>query len=373
MSTESTKDADLLLQTQDLRVDFASNPPVRAVDGVSLGIRPREILGLVGESGSGKTVYSLSILRLIDRPGHIRGGRVLWGGRDLLTLNESEMRRIRGSEIAMIFQNPQASLNPVRTIGDQISAVIRLHHGSKSLAAREEGMRWLEAVRIQEPKRVYESFPHQCSGGMCQRILIAMALACHPKLLIADEPTASLDVTIQSQIMDLLLEIRENYGTAILLVSHDLGVIARMCDRIAVMYRGRIVETARAVDLYAKPQHPYTQLLLRSVPVPDPANRPAKALQSDDFVARDVTPEGCSFLSRCAEAERECGMSAPMLVGINQDGHQVACFPRQRAVEEQREKRRNDRGAPGMTGATSLRVDENGRSPDRFEPRVLDA
>ena len=262
-----------LLEVENYVVEFAGH---RAVDGVSLTIGEREIVGLVGESGSGKTVLSLSLLRLVPRPGLVKSGQLRWQGRDLLSLTDEEMRKVRGREIAMIFQNPQSSLNPVRTIGTQMTAVIRLHQTLDAKAAREEALRWLAVVRIADPERVYASYPHQCSGGMCQRILIAMALACKPKLLIADEPTAALDVTIAAQIMDLLLEIRERYGTAILLVSHDLGVIARMCDRIAVMYHGKIVEEADAIALYQRPQHEYTRRLLDAVPVPDPTYRPVR-------------------------------------------------------------------------------------------------
>jgi peptide/nickel transport system ATP-binding protein len=267
-----------LLDVQDLVIEFAAaaGKILRAVDQVSLTIGAREILGLVGESGSGKTVLSLSLLRLVPRPGVVRSGQLRWQGRDLLALADEDMRKVRGREIAMIFQNPQSSLNPVRTIGTQMSAVIRLHQDVDRTAARDEALRWLADVRIADPERVYGSYPHQCSGGMCQRILIAMALACRPKLLIADEPTAALDVTIAAQIMDLLLDIRERHGAAILLVSHDLGVIARMCDRIAVMYRGRIVEEADAIALYRSPQHPYTRRLLDAVPVPDPTHRPPR-------------------------------------------------------------------------------------------------
>jgi peptide/nickel transport system ATP-binding protein len=270
-----------LLEVVDFSVEFpaprtAPGDGVRAVDRVSLTIGEGEILGLVGESGSGKTVLSLSLLRLVPKPGVVKSGQLRWRGGDLLTLPDEAMRQVRGREIAMIFQNPQSSLNPVRSIGTQMSAVIRLHQRIDANAARAEALRWLAAVRIADPERVYASYPHQCSGGMCQRILIAMALTCRPQLLIADEPTASLDVTIAAQIMDLLLEIRERYGTAILLVSHDLGVIARMCDRIAVMYRGTIVEQADAIALYRSPQHPYTRRLLDAVPVPDPTHRPAR-------------------------------------------------------------------------------------------------
>jgi peptide/nickel transport system ATP-binding protein len=267
-----------LLDVRELSIEFAgaAGKPHRAVDQVSLTIGAGEIVGLVGESGSGKTVLSLSLLRLVPQPGTIRAGELRWQGRDLLTLPDEEMRKVRGRQIAMIFQNPLSCLNPVRTVGAQMAAVVRLHQAVDAATARSEALRWLADVQIGDPERVYASYPHQCSGGMCQRILIAMALACRPKLLIADEPTAALDVTIAAQIMDLLLDIRERYGTAILLVSHDLGVIARMCDRIAVMYHGRIVELADAIDLYKRPQHPYTRRLLDAVPVPDPTYRPAR-------------------------------------------------------------------------------------------------
>ena len=347
MSSEIALLSDYLLQTNGLCVDFSGERTVRAVDGVSLDIRPSEILGLVGESGSGKTVFSLSILRLIRPPGKIEQGPLLWRGRNLLALSEGEMRQLRGGEIAMIFQNPQASLNPVRTIGAQVSSVIRLHQKCDKATARQETLRWLDAVRIAEPKRVYAAYPHECSGGMCQRILIAMALACRPKLLIADEPTASLDVTIQAQIMDLLLEVREKYGTAILLVSHDLGVIARMCDRIAVMYQGRIVELAESKDLYSRPQHPYTRLLLQSVPIPDPCYRPHRPNHSSDQVGMGVFDgPGCHYRGRCAEAAPVCCEQDPRLLRVGNDGHQVACVLRHGQTPPIHENRRKLAGEP---------------------------
>ena len=347
MPSETPTATDLLLQTNDLCVDFAASRTVRAVDGVSLDIHTGEIVGLVGETGSGKTVFSLSLLRLIRRPGKIRKGSLIWRGRNLLELGEENMRRLRGSEIAMIFQEPQASLNPVRPVGAQISAVIQLHQKCDQGAARREALRWLEAVRITDPERVYASYPHQCSGGMCQRILIAMALACRPKLLIADEPTTSLDVTIQAQIMDLLLEIRERYGTAILLVSHDLAVIARMCDRIAVMYRGQIVEEAEAKDLYLHPEHPYTRLLLQSVPVPDPSYRPERSGTGADLVGMPILGgRGCRFRDRCPEAIPKCGEQDPVLMIVGERGHQAACIRRQ--DEGSCETRRNPKGEPEL-------------------------
>jgi peptide/nickel transport system ATP-binding protein len=302
-----------LLQIDSLSVEFSGdrNQSHQAVNGVSLTIGEKEIVGLVGESGSGKTVLSLSLLRLVPMPGVVRSGALRWQGRDLLALSDDDMRKIRGREIAMIFQNPQSSLNPVRTIGAQMSAVIRLHQDRDRAAARTEALDCLRAVKIADAERVYDAYPHQCSGGMCQRIMIAMALACRPKLLIADEPTASLDVTIQAQIMDLLLEIRERYGTAILLVSHDLGVIARMCDRIAVMYRGRIVEEADALTLYRSPQHEYTRMLLDSVPVPDPTHRHARRAITSlclIFLACVMT-----LLTACSRPRKVVAATAPEL------------------------------------------------------------
>lgn len=356
MRLDSHKVAADLLQTKDLCVEFGGLNSVRALDGVSLSIKPGEILGLVGESGSGKTVFSLSLLGLLPPAAVVRRGSILWRGNDLTGLDDEEMRRIRGSEIAMIFQNPQASLNPVRSVGSQISAVIRLHTKCDHATARQEALRWFEAVRIAEPERVYAAYPHECSGGMCQRVLIAMALACRSKLLVADEPTASLDVTIQAQIMDLLLDIRERYGTAILLVSHDLGVVARMCDRIAVMYRGRIVEQAGARELYALPQHPYTRLLLQSVPVPNPLMRPErKPSLSDSGGPMLAATTGCPYRPRCPEAIPRCGEFDPALVEVNGRAHSVACLLR--FGEPNGERPRNGAVEASGEAAPSLRVD----------------
>jgi len=354
-----------LLQTKDLCVEFAGLNAVRALDGISLSVQSGEILGLVGESGSGKTVFSLSLLGLLPPTAVIRRGSIVWRGNDLTGLGDEEMRRIRGSEIAMIFQNPQASLNPVRSVGSQISAVIQLHRKCDHATAKQEALRWFEAVRIAEPERVYAAYPHECSGGMCQRILIAMALACRSKLLVADEPTASLDVTIQAQIMDLLLDIRERYGTAILLVSHDLGVVARMCDRIAVMYRGRIVEQADAKDLYAAPQHPYTRLLLQSVPVPNPLMRPERKPNVNDSAGHLLAAAaGCPYQPRCPEAISRCGELDPALAEVNGRGHSVACLLR--FGDANGEKPRNRDGEASGPAAPSLKVDVQGYSaPER--------
>lgn len=316
-----------LLDVSGLRISFPvkGGGELRAVDGVDFSIRAGEIVGLVGETGSGKTVCSLSLLRLVAPPGRVVGGSIRWRGRDLSELGAAEMRKLRGKEMAMIFQNPQSSLNPVYTIGAQLAAVIRQHKRSPAREAREEAVELLRMVRIPDAERRVNDYPHQFSIGMCQRVMIAMAVACRPKLLIADEPTASLDVTVQAQIMDLLLNIRDTYGTAILLVSHDLGVIAQMCERIIVMYLGRIVESARAEDLYAAPKHPYTQALLSSVPVPDPSRRGRLArIEGDVPSLLDARP-GCRFMPRCPEAFEPCALVDPQLVAVGDD-HVAACL-----------------------------------------------
>ncbi len=334
-----------LLEVRDLRVEFRvtgaaaagdgskeAKPRTRgasalvALDGVDISLHEGEVLGLVGESGSGKTVLTLALLRLIQQPGRIAGGQIFWQGRDLLPLGEKEMRKIRGREMAMIFQNPQLSLNPVRAIGSQLTAVLRLHHRIPYHQASEQAVHWLREVGVPDPERVLEAYPHELSGGLCQRVMIAMALSCRPKLLIADEPTAALDVTIQAQIMDLLLELRQRYGMAILLVSHDLGLIARLCDRIAVLYLGRIVEVAAATELYDSPLHPYTQALLRAVPVPDPHHREKLQVLEGEPPSQLRLPRGsCRFLGRCPVAVDLCRSTDPPLTPVNSTAHQVAC------------------------------------------------
>lgn len=317
-----------ILNVRGLSVEFhfKEGNVLSAVDGIDIDIHQDEILGLVGESGCGKTVFALSLLRLITSPGYIRKGEIFWNGQNLLNLSHRELLRIRGKEIAMIFQNPGSSLNPVYSIGSQMIAVIRLHHKMSTKDAQSEALRLLNLVRIPDPERVMLSYPHQLSGGMCQRVMIAIAISCRPKLLIADEPTASLDVTIQAQLMDLLMDIREQYGMAILLVSHDLGVIARMCDRIAVMYLGRIVEYADSKDLYGSPLHPYTQGLLQSVPIPDP-NQKGKITRIEGDIPSPVNiPSGCRFRSRCSKAFDLCPKIDPTLLSINSSNHLAACL-----------------------------------------------
>lgn len=328
---EKTKLADgarnvIMLDVSNLRISFGSRQPVRALDGVGISVSEGEILGLVGESGSGKTVLSLALLGLVGPTGRVLDGEVRWLGRNLLDLPERDIRRLRGSEVSMIFQNPQASLNPARTVGAQFRALLRLHHGITGVESAGEARRLLREVGVPDPERVMESYAFQLSPGMCQRVMIAMAISCRPKLLIADEPTASLDATIQAQIMDLLLNLRDRLGMAILLVSHDLGVVARLCDRVAVMYLGRIVEVANAETLYSAPLHPYTQALLRSVPVPDPRMRQKmQILAGDPPDPRHIEENACRFRGRCPVAVEQCAHVDPKLSFIGQSAHAVAC------------------------------------------------
>ncbi|HEX3477297.1 MAG TPA: ABC transporter ATP-binding protein, partial [Kofleriaceae bacterium] len=256
-----------LLEIRDLVTEFRSGDgAVRAVDGVSFEVAPRTTLGVVGESGSGKSVTALSIMRLVASPGRIASGSIRYAGRDLLALRPAEMRAIRGNRIAMIFQEPMTSLNPVFTVGDQVAEAVRLHQRTSRREARAVAIEMFRRVGIPSPEDRVDAYPHQLSGGMRQRVMIAMALACKPDLLIADEPTTALDVTIQAQILDLLRSLQRELGMSILLITHDLGVVAETCDEVVVMYAGRVVERAKAKDLFAQPRHPYTAGLLRSLP-----------------------------------------------------------------------------------------------------------
>ena len=254
----------MLLDVQDLTVTFGG--PANAVDGVSFQIAPGETLGLVGESGSGKSVTAFSILRLLQPPGRITGGRVLFEGRDLLTLSEREMREVRGARMSLIFQEPMTALNPVMRVGDQIAEALTVHGMAGRADARNRAVELLEAVRITDPARRVRDYPHQLSGGMRQRVMIAIALACRPPIIIADEPTTALDVTIQAQVLDLLRELKARFNLALLLITHDFGVIAEMADRVAVMYRGRLVEQGEVRQILRQPVHDYTRALLAAVP-----------------------------------------------------------------------------------------------------------
>jgi oligopeptide/dipeptide ABC transporter ATP-binding protein len=321
-----------LLRIENLVTEFPvkGNRTLTAVDGVDLSIPTGEIVGLVGESGSGKSVLAMSVMRLIDPPGIVVRGKVVFDGVDLLQLSEDDMRKRRGRSIAMIFQNPSACLNPVRRIGSQLESVLKLHGSS---APEEEALGWLHEVHIADPARVRQSYPHELSGGMCQRVMVAMALSCRPKLLIADEPTASLDVTIQAQLIRLLLELRERHKMSILFISHDLGAVAQVCDRVAVMYLGRIVEYAQSADFYRAPQHPYSRALLAAVPSIDVTQRKPFELLGELPTSLAIPKNSCRFYSRCSEAEAMCLQEDPALNPIV-DGHLVACLKRFRKKVE---------------------------------------
>jgi peptide/nickel transport system ATP-binding protein len=315
-----------LLQIQDLRTVFrTSGGDVAAVDGVSLDVIRGKTLGIVGESGCGKSVLSLSIMRLVAHPGRIASGRVLLEGRDLAGLSNAEMRGVRGREIGMIFQEPMTSLNPVHTVGFQITEGIRAHEPRASKAElRERGIAALQRVRIPSPERRFDEYPHQLSGGMRQRVMIAMALACSPKLLIADEPTTALDVTVQAQILDLLRDLQAETGMAIILITHDLGVIAEMADDVAVMYAGRVVERTTARDLFEDPQHPYTLGLLGSIPRLDEDRERLLAI-TGAVPPPFALPPGCRFAPRCPFAIEACRAEIPGLRSIS-PGHEAACL-----------------------------------------------
>jgi oligopeptide/dipeptide ABC transporter ATP-binding protein len=299
-----------LLEVRHLKTVFStSRGVVRAVDDVSFSLDRGETLSLVGESGCGKSVTALSILRLISPPGRIAGGSIIFNGRNLLDLSEAEMRRVRGNEIAMIFQDPMTSLNPVFTVGDQIAEAIRLHRKVSRREAWNQAIEGMRDVAIPAPEARARNYPHEMSGGMRQRIMIAMALACDPQLLIADEPTTALDVTIQAQILDLLAELRERRNLGLLLITHDLGVVAETSDRVAVMYAGQIIEQAPVRDLFNDPRHPYTEGLLRAVPRLGIAGgeRPTRLETIEGVVPNPHEwPEGCRFAPRCRHAASYC-------------------------------------------------------------------
>jgi len=317
--------AAALLEVRDLHTHFETPEGVaRAVDGVSFTIRPGRTLGLVGESGCGKSVTALSILRLVTAPGRIVSGSIRYEGRELLSLSEREMRHVRGKEIAMIFQEPMTSLNPVFTIGNQIAEAIRLHQGLGRAATRARVIESLRLVEIGEPERRADSYPHELSGGMRQRAMIAMALACEPSLLIADEPTTALDVTIQAQILDLLRSLRERLGMAMLLITHDLGIVAEQADDVAVMYAGRIVEQGTMRDVFERPCHPYTIALMDAVGRLGGADRYLKALPGT-VPSLLRLPSGCRFRDRCPRAIDQCGAVDPPLEE-KAPAHLAACI-----------------------------------------------
>jgi len=317
-----------LLEIKNLRTYFSvRGHTAKAVDDVSLSILPGRTLGLVGESGCGKSVTAHSIMRLIPSPpGRIAGGEILFEGQDLVTLSEAQMRRIRGNRISMIFQEPMTSLNPTYPVGDQVEEVIRLHEKLSRAAARERSVDMFKLVGIPAAEKRIDDYPHQMSGGMRQRVMIAMALACNPQLMIADEPTTALDVTIQAQILDLMNKLKKETGAAILFITHDLGVIAEMSQHVAVMYAGRMMEYADARTLYANPKNPYTVGLLGSIPVLG-RNSGGGRLQTIPGVVPSLLnlPEGCLFSDRCPDVFEDCRRVAPAMVPAGEN-HFVRCL-----------------------------------------------
>ncbi len=315
-----------LLAVEDLRVQFwTGRGTVYAVNGISFDVAAGETLGIVGESGCGKSVTSLALLGILPRAGKVTSGSAMFGGRDLLALSDSELRAIRGREIAMIFQDPMTSLNPVLTIGRQIREPLETHFGMEKAAANRRAAELLDQVGIPSPDQRLKDYPHQFSGGMRQRAMIAMALACEPKLLIADEPTTALDVTIQAQILDLLRALVAERDTALILITHDLGVVAGMCERVNVMYAGMFMETGTAEDLFARPRHPYTLGLLESIPRLDAVRK--SELKPIEGAPRDMlsAPTFCPFAPRCRFEVEQSRQEVPPLVEV-EPGHRVACF-----------------------------------------------
>ena len=318
----------MLLDVRSLSTQFSTRQGVvRAVDDVSWDVGEGETVALVGESGCGKSVSALSIMRLVAAPaGRIVGGQILFKGRDLLTLSDDEMRRVRGREIAMIFQEPMTSLNPVLTVGRQLTEGLEIHLGMTPTAARARAIELLGMVGIPDPARRLTQYPHQFSGGMRQRMMIAMALACEPALVLADEPTTALDVTIQAQILELMRDLSRRLGAAMLIITHNLGVVARYADRVNVMYAGRIIERGTARELYANPRHPYPLGLLRSVPRLDEPRRARLAPIEGQPPDLSRLPAGCAFVPRCAFRVERCLTERPPLRAIGENGHVSACW-----------------------------------------------
>jgi oligopeptide/dipeptide ABC transporter ATP-binding protein len=308
--------SDILLDVQNLKTRFRTDEGAfNAVDDVSFTVKRGQTLGIVGESGCGKSVTSLSVMRLIQKPGNIDSGKVMFKGQDLLTLSDDKMREIRGNEIAMIFQEPMTSLNPVYSIGDQIEEAILLHQKDLSKAqARERAIEMLRKVGIPAPEKRFHEFPHQLSGGMRQRVMIAIAISCNPSLLIADEPTTALDVTIQAQILDLMRKLQADFGAAMILITHDLGVVAEMCQEVAVMYAGRVVEYGTVEDIFYRPKHPYTRGLLDSIPHFETGHKLDQLKTIKGMVPSLYNlPEGCRFAERCPYAQDDCRKIYPQL------------------------------------------------------------
>ncbi len=323
---ESMSQEDLILEIRDLCVEFQTvEGTVQAVNHLSYKLRKGEKLGIVGESGSGKSVSSLGMLRLIPNPpGRITGGEILYKGQDLVKEPKKEMQRIRGNEISMIFQEPMTSLNPIIKCGKQIAESLRLHRGMNKKEAMEEAVRLMQSVGIANPAQRAHEYPHQMSGGMRQRVMIAMALACEPQILIADEPTTALDVTIQAQILDLIRDLNERMGTSVIFITHDLGVVSELCDTVLVMYTGRIVEQAPVLELFETPKHPYTVGLLEAIPRITKQRAP---LQTIEGTVPNPTEriDGCSFSPRCPYATEQCCQKEPPEVQLSEH-RRVRCW-----------------------------------------------
>jgi dipeptide transport system ATP-binding protein len=313
-----------LLEVQDLHVAFGPlRQPLRAVDGVSFSVDAGEVLGIVGESGSGKSVTALALMGLVPAPGRVQAGALRFDGRDLASMRPRERRALLGRDIAMIFQDPVSSLNPCFTVRYQLEETLRIHEGGGRAARRARALQLLRDVEIPDPQRRLEAYPHQLSGGMCQRVMLAIAIACGPRLLIADEPTTALDVTVQAQMLALLLKLQREHGMALVLITHDLGVVAQVAQRVLVMYAGQVVEAAPARSLFAHPRHPYTEALLSALPEHNVGQRRLRTIAGVVPGAAD-RPAGCLLAPRCSHAQARCESDAPALQGDAQA--QVRCF-----------------------------------------------
>ena len=318
--------SEKLLEVKNLKTYFYTDDGVvKSVDGVSFSVEKGKTLGIVGESGCGKSITSLSIMQLVETPpGKIVDWEIIYEGEDLLKKNKEEMRKIRGGQIAMIFQEPMTSLNPVFTVGEQIMEALRIHTDLDKHQAKERAIEMLKLVKIPLAEKRFNEYPHQLSGGMRQRVMIAMALSCNPKLLICDEPTTALDVTIQAQILDLINELKEKLGTSIMMITHDLGVIAEVADDVMVMYAGRVVEYGSADAIYESPKHPYTAGLMDCIPKLSDADDKRLSVIEGMVPSFDQMPKGCAFCPRCTEAKKICAEMVPELVEV--DGQKVRCF-----------------------------------------------